>query len=36
MLKCVEEVNDSKRFKAHFKDGTITNLDKQIQRQGHF
>jgi len=35
MLECVEEVNESKRLKAYFTDGTILNLDKRTLRQGH-
>ena len=36
MLKCVEEVNESKRFKAHFKDGTITKFGQTNPKSGTF
>ena len=26
MLECVEEINESKRFRAYFSDGTITKF----------
>ena len=31
MLECVEEVNESKRFKAYFKDGTITKSSLHLK-----
>ena len=36
MLECVEEVNDSKRFKAYFKDGTITQFGQTNPKTGTF
>ena len=36
MLECVEEVNDSKRFKAYFKDGTITKFGQTNPKTGTF
>ena len=36
MLECVEEVNESKRFKAYFKDGTITKFGQTNPKTGTF
>ena len=36
MLKCVEEVNESKRFVAYFKDGTITRFGQTNPKTGTF
>jgi len=36
MLECVEEVNDSKRFKAYSKDGTITKFGQTNPKTGTF
>ena len=36
MLKCVEKVNESKRFKAHFKDGTINKFGQTNPKTGTF
>ena len=36
MLECVEEVNESKRFKACFKDGTITKFGQTNPKTGTF
>ena len=36
MLKCIEEVNESKRFKAYFKDGTITRFGQTNPKTGTF
>jgi len=36
MLKCVEEVNESKRFKAYFKDGTITKFGQTNPKIGTY
>jgi len=34
MLECVEEVNDRKRFKAYFKDGTISKFGQTNPKTG--
>ena len=36
MLKCVEEVIESKRFKAHSKDGIITKFGQTNPKTGTF
>jgi len=36
MLECIEEVNDSKRFKAYFKAGTITKFGQTNPKTGTF
>jgi hypothetical protein len=36
MLECVEEVNESKRFKAYFKDWTITKFGQTNPKTGTF
>ena len=36
MLKCVEEVNESKRFKAYFTDGTTTRFGQTDPKKGTF
>ena len=36
MLKCVEEVNESKRFKAYFTDGTSTRFGQTNPKKGTF
>ena len=36
MLKCIEEVNESKRFKAYIKDGTITRFGQTNPKTGTF
>jgi len=36
MLECVEEVNESKRFKAYFKDGTTTKFGQINPKTGTF
>ena len=36
MLKCVEEVNESKRFKAYFTDGTITKFGQTDPKMGTY
>jgi len=36
MLECVEEVNESKRFKAYFKDGTISKFGQTNPKTGTF
>jgi len=36
MLKCVEEINESKRFKAYFSDGTITKFGQTNTKMGTF
>ena len=33
MLKCVEEINESKRFKAYFSDGTTTKFGHKTLRR---
>ena len=36
MLKCVEEVNESKRFKAYFSDNTTTKFGQTNPKTGTF
>ena len=36
MLKCVEEINESKRFKAYFSDGTTTQFGQTNPKTGTF
>ena len=36
MLKCVEEVNDNKRFKAYFTDGTATEFGQTNPKKRTF
>jgi len=36
MLKCVEEINESKRFKAYFSDGTTTRFGQTNPKTGTF
>ena len=36
MLECVEEVNDSKRFKAYFTDGTSTRFGQTDPKMGTY
>jgi len=36
MLKCVEEINESKRFKAYFSDGTTTKFGQTNPKTGTF
>ena len=36
MLKCVEEINESKRFKAYFSDGTKTRFGQTNHKTGTF
>jgi hypothetical protein len=36
MLECVEEVNESKRFKAYFTDGTITKFGQTDPKMGTY
>ena len=36
MLECVEEINESKRFRAYFSDGTITNFGQTNPKKGTF
>ena len=36
MLKCVEEVNESKRFKAYFNDNTTTKFGQTNPKMGTF
>ena len=36
MLKCVEEINESKRFKANFSDGTKTRFGQTNHKTGTF
>ena len=36
MLKCVEEVNESKIFKAQFTDGTTTRFGQTDPKKGTF
>jgi len=36
MLKCVEEVNESKRFKAYFSDNTTTKFGQTNPKMGTY
>ena len=36
MLECVEEINESKRFRAYFSDGTITKFGQTNPKTGTF
>ena len=36
MLECVEEINESKRFRAYFSDGTITKFGQTNPKKGTF
>ena len=36
MLECVEEINESKRFRAYFSDGTITKFGQTNTKKGTF
>ena len=36
MLKCVEEVNESKRFKAYFSDNKTTKFGQTNPKMGTF
>ena len=36
MLECVEEINESKRFRAYFSDGTITKFGQTDPKMGTY
>jgi len=36
MLECVEEINESKRFKAYFSDNTTTKFGQTNPKKGTF
>ena len=36
MLECVEEINESKRFKAYFSDGTTTKFGQTNPKTGTY
>ena len=36
MLECIEEINESKRFKAYFSDGTTTKFGQTNPKTGTY